>query len=402
MAVCTYEEIAGALGLDAAGAKIWAPGWEASQALLPAEPLFFLQADFVREVVALSGLSQAGAEALQAGAAAVRGSEAFCRLAWHLHWRKNLAGPDDGDLPSVLPGEGVALPGNNPHLFTLVTLGRLPGLRRYYAARGIGEEVLRDTLHDLAVWTETGHERKGVLACFNWAWLTQGLMPTLFALGRLEFQFGRWDQPLRVYRGHRSGRICLLLPGNLGVSAASVFASNPGEPALWQTEWREGGGEVCGHAVGDNGRIERVPVTLPLQEWEAAVSLGDPVLNLHIPAGAPLTPESCRDSLDRAWVFFPKHFPEFKFKLLRCGSWLFDPQLAAYLPASNIAAFQRFFRLYPLPEGTGWQTRQRVFGDPDLSLAQAPQKTRLQKLVKEHLDNGGFWHSGGALAFPGE
>ena len=54
MAFCTYEDMAGALALDAAGAKLWAPGWEISQGLLPAEPLFFLQEDFICEVAALS------------------------------------------------------------------------------------------------------------------------------------------------------------------------------------------------------------------------------------------------------------------------------------------------------------------------------------------------------------
>lgn len=402
MSFDTYQDIAGALSLDPAAEKIWAPGWATSQALFPDAPLFFLQEDFIREVAELSGLSHAGTAAVQAGATAVRASSAWSRLAWHLHWRKNLSGLDDGDLPSILPGEGIVLPGDNPHLFTLVTLGRLPGLRRYYSARGIPEEVLRDTLHDLQVWTDTGYNRKGVLACFNWAWLTQGLTPTLFALGRLEFQFGRWDQPMRIYRGKRSGQICVLLPGNLGVSVDAVFASNPGEPVLYQTTFRSEGGEVRGHTVDANGRIARVPITLSLHEWEPAVAYGDPVLNLHIPAGSPLTPESCRASLNRAWEFFPKYFPDFKFKLLRCGSWLFDPQLAHVLPDSNLATFQRFFRLYPLPEGTGWQIRQRVFGDPDLPLDQVPQQTRLQKLVKEHLQAGSFWHSGGAMAFPGE
>ncbi len=386
-----------ALGLDDRGNELWEPGWRQSQTEYPGPALYFLQEEFVAEIIRLSGLDSAAAQALQDGAKEIRESAPLNRFAWHCHWRLNLATPDDGFFPTLLTRENVAMPAGNCHVFTLANVAALPRLKKYYATRGIPETVLANGLQDLRVWTDDAWQRKGIRGCFNNTWLRNHFIPNLFALGRLEFQFGQWSNPVLVYKEKAGRGLKFLSQGNIAVSSAGYRGGNTGEDAAYLTMFREEDQQVTGHPALPDGTLAPEPITLSLQDWEQYLKFGDPVINLHIPAGAPLKPAACAESIERAWEFFPRYFPEFKFRALICSSWLFDSALAKYLPESNIAGFQRLFHLYPYPKANGWQTRQRVFGDPELPLEKAPQKTTLQKLVKQHLLEGKFWHSGGAF-----
>lgn len=390
------------LGIDSAGRERWHGGWGQSQESFPGQGVYFLQEDFVNELAELSGLQEDGLIALQQGARQIRESEMLSRFAWHCHWRLNLAAPEDGFFPSILPEPGMAIPGGNRHLFTLATLAPLPRLKKYYSVRGISRQVLCETLHDLQVWTEAGFQKTGQWVCLNNNWLHNHMIPNLFALGRLEFQFGQWHHSIQVYKKRQGDQLCFIPGGNQAVSADGFRLGNPGEQSAFMTVFHEENGQVTGNPANIAGTLERQPVCLDLKDWELYIKFGEPVLHLHIPAGAPLRKEDCQASLQRAWTFFPKYFPEFKFKAVCCTSWLLDPTLSGYLPASNLAAFQSLFHLYPIAEASGWQTMQRVFGDPDIEISKAPQKTTLQKIVKEHLMKGRFWHSGGAFLLPGE
>ena len=392
-----FDRCQAELALDERGRELWGPGWPQSQAVYPDSPLPFIQEEFVAEIVRLSGLEPPAAQALQEGAAEIRQSEMLRRFTWHCHWRLNLATADDGFFPPLLTRENVAMPAGNCHVFTLATLAPLPRLKKYYAVRGIPEEVLANGLQDLRVWTDDAWALKGVRGCLNNNWMHNHIIPNLFALGRLEFQFGQWYNPVLVYKKKNGRELKFISQGNVAVSAEGYRSGNVGEETAYTTIFREEGGQVTGHPALPDGTLSPNPVTLSLQEWEQYLNFGDPVINMHIPAGAPLLKEACAESIRRAWEFFPRYFPEFKFKALVCSSWLFDPALAQYLPDSNIAGFQSLFHLYPFPKANSWQTRQRVFGDPDLPLEMVPQKTTLQKIVKKHLLEGKFWHSGGAF-----
>ncbi len=390
------------LGIDSGGREKWHGGWAQSQESCPDHGLYFLQENFINELAELSGLQEQALIALQQAARQIRDSEMLSRFAWHCHWRLNLAAPEDGFFPFILPEPGMAIPGGNRHLFTLATLAPLPRLKKYYSVRGIPRQVLCDTLHDLQVWTESGFQKTGQRVCLNNNWLHNHMIPNLFALGRLQFQFGQWGDQIKVYKQRNASQLCFFPGGNQAVSADGFRHGNPGEKTAFFTVFREENDQITGNPANTSGTLERNPACVELKEWERYIEAGDAVLHLHIPAGAPLRKEDCEASLQQAWEFFPKYFPEFKYKAVCCTSWLLDPTLSGYLSESNIAAFQRLFHLFPVPEANGWQTMQRVFGDPDIEISKAPQKTTLQKIVKEHLLQGRFWHSGGAFLLPGE
>lgn len=64
-------------------------------------------------------------------------------------------------------------------------------LKRRYEEKGIGEDVLLDTLSDLVVWTDVWTELKGELWLSELYWLNYHLSMRLFKLGRLQFCLGK-------------------------------------------------------------------------------------------------------------------------------------------------------------------------------------------------------------------
>ncbi len=127
------------------------------------------------------------------------------------------------------------------------------------------------------------------------------------------------------------------------------------------------------------------------------------LLHLHIPAGAPLSPEACDVSLDLAREFFGRHFPDEPVSYFVCHSWLLDPQLTEYLPKrSNLVRFLRRFELEPLisddPNHTDGDMLEYVFGRPSQHgpvtaslLSELPQDTSLRRAYTAHLRAGRHW-----------
>jgi hypothetical protein len=160
---------------------------------------------------------------------------------------------------------------------------------------------------------------------------------------------------------------------------------------------------VQGLPIDPRGYALPEPVVLPLDEWTSILEPGDPVFNLHIPTGGPMDVDQCGESLCQAGSFFPKCFPEYHFRAYVCGSWLLDPQFETVLRAeSNIVRFLREAYLFPLPDATGRQTFERVFGAPQIDITTAPRDTSLRRAIVEHLERGGVWRSGGGVLFPAE
>ncbi len=155
---------------------------------------------------------------------------------------------------------------------------------------------------------------------------------------------------------------------------------------------------VWPHFRGDAITIGRLQYDRRYVPGDAAAGLeprrGGPALGVHIPALGPLTPAACSDSLGRARPFHETHFPEERYGVGICESWLMDDQLLGYLPAaSNIVRFQARFTL-----GDAWSRPadedviRFAFGRLPASLADLPQTTTLERAIVRHLDDGGHWY----------
>jgi hypothetical protein len=122
-------------------------------------------------------------------------------------------------------------------------------------------------------------------------------------------------------------------------------------------------------------------------------SPGDLAVNLHIPESGPLDPTAVRESLRAGRTVLRKRFPEHRLRVQYCISWLLDPQLLEYLPAtSNIVAFQRMFRIGPTKDDEGdASVRKFVFGNAAEPAADLPQGSSLERAAVAHWTAGRHW-----------
>ena len=98
-------------------------------------------------------------------------------------------------------------------------------------------------------------------------------------------------------------------------------------------------------------------------------------------------------SIADAHALFEALFPDRRFEVATCTSWLLDEQLRQYLPAdSNIIRFQR--RFTPVDgaiDGTD-EMHRFIFQHPaPFAIDQLPQRTTLERAFVAHLRQGGRW-----------
>ena len=128
---------------------------------------------------------------------------------------------------------------------------------------------------------------------------------------------------------------------------------------------------------------------------QKGIKKGDGVIDTHIPAAGPLLPEECQKSFDFAREFFAKYFPDYKWEVFTCHSWLLGQDLADILGEdSNIIKFQRMYNIYSQYEGDAilsyvfrWKMKREYLPDVEA-------KSGFAKKVKELALNGAVFHGG--------
>lgn len=404
------DEALVALGLPpGAEAGITAAAWDESQRSYPSGGPPFLAPGFVDQAGADAGLPAEIRAAAGAAAAAVRADPARSALAWHAHRVQSASRPGAYPREDVRawPLLAATLGPDADLLYLLVLLSGMPGLMDLYRQRRIPPSVARETLSDLERWVRRYRRQEGSwgLRPRGLSWLRNHLEGQLFQLARLQHQLGVFGGDVRVYRQRASGAVVALAGDGLRFDAGGRLAPRDGPAAApsgaggWRSvlEAESGPPAVSGAPVSPAGVARRERLTLPAAAWTEALVPGDPVLQLHIPDGSPMDFDACGESLRRALEFFPRHFPEHRFRAFACSSWLLDPLLQRLLPPdSNVVRFQREVYLFPSP-ADGGQMLETVFGavpEDAAALARVPQETTLQRALAAHLRAGGRAGSG--------
>ena len=214
-----------------------------------------------------------------------------------------------------------------------VFVAALPRVRAFHRDRGIPDDISWATLADLGRQMAVYRKRTGRSGFDDPVWMTLHFTGTIYQLGRLQFE--------RVRLGNTLGR--------------AIGAVDP------------------------------------------AYGPGSPALSVHIPGYyGPFTPAACDASFAGAVAFFAEYFPDERYEIGVCHSWLLDEQLAGYLPeTSNIVRFQRRFHQALTPDANDGSTLRFVFGlETDLPLGDYPQRTTLERATISHIRSGRHWHGG--------
>lgn len=242
----------------------------------------------------------------------------------------------------------------------LILLMRLPWLIERYQEHRIPEKYLIDTLSDVGIWMDVCEKKTGFPGLLEYGWLSNHFSFRLFRIGRLQFIAQESRVPAYVFRHTKSG-VVMAVQANTAIDSAD--------------------GIIYGHPIHRSGYAGSEPVKLDSTEWTCVLKPGDSVLDMHIAEGCPLDPDEVIRSLNEAPDFFEKYLSIQEIKALTCSSWLLDDNIAQMQPGGNIAKFQQNFYLVPKPNASDWQTKQRVFGNPEVSILDAECHTSLQKAI---------------------
>jgi hypothetical protein len=379
-------------------------GRDDSRKTMPDAGLAFLAPDAVAESCELAGFPEEAVPDLQSAADRIAADPDLMRLAWHCHYllchSKSYPRGDARSWPSLedLLGEWAGA------FYLLIALSGVPQARAFHQSRGIPEQVARDTYSDTSLWAEAYKERHGVWGVDTHVlpWLFNHLSGELYRLVRLQFMQRPFRQKLQVFR-HRVTREVRVLAeegvryrgdGQLD-GTGGVFDPETG----WTSRLLMDQDRVTGTLIRPTGIALPGEVCLPLDAWERILAPGDPILEVHIPAGNRMDFGACGDSFCLAVDFFPRYFPDRPFKGFCCGSWLLNTQFQDMLPPdSNIVRFQKEFYLFPI-FSSGRSGFERIFGRDIKGLSEAPRDTTLRRAVLDHLQAGGYLRGGGGLLF---
>lgn len=285
-------------------------------------------------------------------------------------------------------------------LHALLGLLAVPRLADVHRARGIAPEISRGVCFDVGIAVVRYRMVHGDQAwgaerwlCSWWRLIASG---QLYRLGRLEYHPRIFDGTVFALR-HRAtgGTVALSLDGILyDAHGCAVLDMDNLPPGTWEAFFYEDEDSISGFVVLPTGYASRQKVRLPRAEWDVALRPGDPVLDVHIPAGAPLDADSTRASLLHALTFFANqeaHRP----RAFICHSWLLDPAWQTRLPAdTRLASWARQPYLVPVDGGTT-DGLYFVFARTDVDPHRTPVRTRLERAMCDALARGEALRSGG-------
>lgn len=206
-----------------------------------------------------------------------------------------------------------------------VVVWKLAEIRRKYEERGTSPEILADTFSDITLRQRLFLQSTGKvgLSRADCVWLRHLANTQIFKLGVLQFQ------PTGMYylENHEDGRPFFVI---------------------------------------SDAQKTRLPA-------------GTQVLNVHIQAGADLSPEHVEVSLRMARDFFAEVFPGTEFRAMICYSWLLHTGLKDLLPVTS--RILRFVENFEVVSETGdkRQALERIFGKRYRRKADYPQQSSLQR-----------------------
>ncbi len=397
-------EVARFLQQDAAGLPS-TEHWNQSQACYPGEDAPLIDPVLIREAADKLELPQEAVAALDKARHLLERHTPLRRWAWHCqYWLVREPGNLSQEvlswpmLPSA-PGDGSAL------FYGLIFLSGIPDLLRRHGQRKIPETVTWETLSDIRIWMEEYRRKHGEWGFDKQRWMAHHFAGQLYRLGRLQFEFRPYPFDFHAFRHRESRKVVMLAGDGMAFREDGQFDGtngiHGGRKKLWTTSFRTDRYSIAGTPLSADGMVLRRMVALDATEWMPALKKGDPTLNIHIPAEGPMSPEACGESVAAAMAFFRQYFPEYAYRAIATSTWLLDRQFNELLPeSSNIRRFLREFYLHPVPIASERQAYERVFGTSAPDLLTLKPSSSLQKVMLEHVKNGGRFYHGGGVIFP--
>lgn len=266
-----------------------------------------------------------------------------------------------------------------------------------YERRGMPFDIISDTLQAMEKEMDDYYTMMGRVGMRRYVgWYGNWTSLRLISIGRFQFRIWKHTAPNRVYK---KGDDYKILMDEVWMHKKGMFFGSSGqtdEEGKYYAEIKEEGGAVIGYAANELGEVD--PELCRLEGYEEVLRKGDDVLDVHIPADLPLTPEICQASYERAKEVLSKCYPECNFKGIVCHSWMLEKRLESITgKPSNVTKFMDAYYGYPL-KSSGGGVYSFVYKIPaPLPADQLPENTSMQKAIKKFLSEGNYFYEKGGF-----
>jgi hypothetical protein len=397
----TIETLINELQLSQFGDKSFV-SWERSETSYLQGDSFFYNQSYITQVCHSFLLAPEISDVLIASLEHFKQYPLLERLAWHYHTliKEEL---NNENAPLEWPLIGVLSEAKRGLLQLITALSLYPDIKRLYSEKNLPNELLHLTMSDIDIWMRYYKELHGEWGFPVWGWIIRHFKGKIFRLGRLQFEFSHWFLPTRVYR-HKDGNVVVLIEGGHKLRSDGQFFnadSKQAESGVWESILVESDEHVQAFPIMPQGHVQNRLVKLSKKVWQEIFKSGDPYLNVHIPSGEPMDFDACGRSYLDAFRFFPKFFPDFKYKAFGCYSWLLDIQFAKFLsPSSNVVRFLKEYYLLPVSGAHSKPLMDRVFhAKMDTPLSELPQKSSMQIALVQAMQQGVSFRAGAFVIF---
>jgi len=294
-------------------------------------------------------------------------------------------------------------PAGTPASHMLPLLVHLPSVEQAYdklIARGFthGEAVNTLSAYKIYLWEVENHRDGfiGISPAIS-CWMSQFTKGDMFYPGHggINFQIITLpkDEPYFL-RNRKTGKIQPVFGNSVRFHRSGLVLGSAGAEApegAFTAEFTETEKEYIGNPV-ENNLASAEAVHFSKDEWELALQPGDSVITTHIFWGSDFSPETVSLAFSEGQRMAREYFPEYSFKALRCFSWLMNPVINEALgKEAKLSQFSARFIRYPRISAAK-AFLPYVFPGVSGDYAQYPENSRLQKVFKQILLDGGHIH----------
>lgn len=303
-----------------------------------------------------------------------------------LEWDSRKAALHLTELPKAKDSLGFRM------VWALAMCTQAEGCYRLLKQRGLEEDLIRRVLAlpagsiDLYRLKNQGKTGFDLLS-----WFQLAVDGRLFPIGGLEFEIRTKFHKNLVLLENANHQRQLVANGRMAHKSGMPLGSRGFEDPQdsFTAQFTQTQDAYLAHPVVQ-GRIVPEITVYPKSQWRILIQSQEPVMDVHIPLGAGLTPEAVDQSMAAAQEFFRRYYPEYSYKALCCSSWLMDPTLTKLLGRDcNISTFQRRFEpAYLKSDGSSvlhFVMHDRTLIDRPQDM---PENTRLFRELKKHYLSG--------------
>jgi hypothetical protein len=248
----------------------------------------------------------------------------------------------------------------------LIALGQIDEGDERHARLGIERDVSDATWRDIGLWATTFRKRMGFVGITTeiLGWAQSYLRGGVIRVGAVqwEFQTSSYARAF-AFRQRETNDVAYAIAPGTWLSYGGRHRCNESDSGARCAHGEIGEGFVRAHVIDTRRASVHFAslVTFDARNWETLLEPGSAMMEMHIPADAPLDMTAFVQSQRRAESIFARIHSR---KAAGCfgDAWLLDPQVREMMPDNfGIAAFQSAVSLLPggIPEA---KTIRRFFG----------------------------------------